>query len=150
MRARQTAEIIAEVLGGQVAFEPLWKERYFGDWEGLQAEEIRKLNPLVDFFHPYDPAGGIGESVVDLFSRAGRALQNLLRCDPGSYLIVAHGAILQMALYTALGINPFGSSSQVRFRIYNTAFAELTYDPIQRQWWVLGLNNHPHSDQLLD
>ena len=41
-RAAETAAIIAGTLGVEVRVDPRLRERSFGDWEGLNAEEIEQ------------------------------------------------------------------------------------------------------------
>src|SRR4030042_6000086 len=103
-RACQTAEIIASSLKVPIEYDLAWKERNFGHLQGIKLEDINLLTPPVDFFHPYDPMGGNGESQVDLFTRASMALQNILRLPAGSYLIVSHGGILNKVLFVIRGI----------------------------------------------
>ena len=148
-RARQTAEIVAEALCIPVNFDPAWMERNFGRYDGRIFQEILQEHPEgLDLYHPYDPVGETGESVVDLYVRAGRAVQDLLRCPPGRYLVVSHGAILNMALYAILGLSPQGGSRGPRFRFGNTAVTQLSYDSDQRQWWLLSFNNLAHLQAM--
>ncbi len=150
LRASQTAEIIADSLQVPIEFDPAWKERNFGSLQGISLQEI---NQDVDFFHPYQPIGGSGESQLDLFIRAGQALQNILRRSPGSYLIISHGGILNKALYVIMGITPQGHYNSPIFHFGNTGYAQFRYNPDSHQWAVLCLNNRgflsPQSDHKL-
>jgi broad specificity phosphatase PhoE len=139
-RARQTAEAIAAVLEIPVEFNQVWMERAFGELEGKTLEEVQGQDPSIDFYDPYRlPAIG-AETALDLFIRASQGLQDVLRRPEGSYLVVSHGAILNMALYSALGLSLQNGSSP-RFSLGNTGFANLLYEPAHRQWWLLGLYN---------
>jgi broad specificity phosphatase PhoE len=140
-RASQTAEIIARALDTIVELDPAWRERYFGQIQGTHLDEIDQLTPPVDFFHPYLPIGGDGESQVDLYVRASLALQNLIRRPPGSYLVVSHGGILNKVLFVILGITPQGHYNSPIFHFGNTGYAKFRYNSATRQWAVLGLNN---------
>ena len=141
-RASQTAEIIAEKLDPvKIEFDPLWKERCFGQLQGALLAEIDHREPPVDFFHPYDPIGGTGESQLELYARASQAIQNLLRHPPGSYLVVAHGGILNKALFVIMGITPQGHYHSPIFHFGNTGYAQFRYNSSSRQWAVLNLNN---------
>jgi GNAT superfamily N-acetyltransferase len=93
---------------------------------------------------PFTPYGETGESHWDVYLRAGRAIQQLLRYPPGRYLVVAHGAILNMAMYIVLGIIPQAHRSGARFALQNTAFAALTYHPVDHTWRLLAFNDHFH------
>jgi broad specificity phosphatase PhoE len=138
LRASQTAEIIADVLQVPIESEPAWIERNFGS---LQGASLKEIDQDIDFFHPYLPIGGSGESQLDLFMRAGQALQKLLRRPPGSYLVVSHGGILNKALYVIMGITPQGHYNSPIFHFGNIGYAQFRYNSISRQWAVLCLNS---------
>lgn len=140
-RAARTAQIVAEALGLEVEYDPVWMERYFSALEGRPIDELVKMNPPVDFHHPFEQLGGNGESEVDLYLRACRGVQELLRRPASSYLVIAHGAILNMALYACLGLAPQGKIHSIRFRLGNTAYVNLRYDSSVRQWWLVNLVN---------
>ncbi|MDP1713659.1 MAG: histidine phosphatase family protein [Anaerolineales bacterium] len=143
-RAKETAEIIASALDLIIEFEPLWLERDNGEFSGLTAHEVRQnfIHPL--FTTPYDPVGLDGEGDWELFLRAGRALQDLLKREPASYLIVSHGGLLNQVMHAVLGVAPQANSSGTRFRFENTAFAQLIYSPHQHRWAIDKLNDHLH------
>lgn len=143
-RACQTAELLAQAFQIPLQFEPDWMERDVGLLGGLKPDEAAEVAPQPPFMHPYQPIGETGESQWDLFLRAGRAVQNLLKNPPGRYLVVSHGGILNMAFYAILGITPQANFTGPRFRFSNTAFATLTYRPAEHKWAVLGVNDHFH------
>lgn len=147
-RARQTAEIIAAVLKLPVELNTIWIERGFGSLDGCRLDDILKRTPPVDFHHPYDPPGEGGESSVDLFLRASQALRSVLLRPAGRYLVVSHGAILNMVVFAILGITPHGHYNSPRFRFGNTAYANFTYDSTSRRWHLLSFENpeDPLSD----
>lgn len=138
-RARETAEIIAEPLGLTVNLDPIWKERDFGSWAGRELRDLSKTPPKRQY-HPYQPLGETGESTFKLFLRAGQAVDSLVERPPGSYLVVSHGGLLNMALYTILGISPQTGKSGPRFNFGNCAYASLEYNPSWHQWRVLGVD----------
>lgn len=145
LRAAQTAEIVASTFSAPMIFEPAWQERDFGQLQGVSLEEIAHRTPPVDFFHPYEPIGITGESQVDLYARASQAIQALLHLQPGSYLVVSHGAILNKALDVIMGITPQGHYHSPIFHFGNTGYAQFRYNPASRQWAVFSLNNHHKS-----
>jgi len=145
LRARQTAEIIAEALHSPLELDPLWMERDNGSLRGMPLAEVdERLYPRSAQHNPYQPTGETGESQFDLYLRGGGALQRLLRHPPGRYLVVAHGGILNMVLYAILGIAPTPMNQGPRFRFQNTAFASLTYNPDEHLWRLLRLNDRSH------
>ncbi len=141
LRASQTAEVISSHLGSPIEYDPAWKERDFGHLQGERLDEINQRKPPIDFFHPYDPIGGNGESQIDLYARACRALQNLLRRPDGAYLVVSHGGILNKALFGIMGMTPQGHYNSPIFHFSNTAYAQFRYNSSTHQWAVISLNN---------
>lgn len=142
LRASKTAEIIAATLKVPIEYEPAWMERNFGNLQGTSLEEIDHHEHPVDFFHPYEPIGGDGESQVELYSRASLALQKILRRRIGSYLVVSHGGILNKALYVIMGITPQGHYNNPIFFYGNTAYAHFIYNPTTRQWAMVSFVSH--------
>lgn len=143
LRASQTAEIIASSLKVPLEFDPDWKERNFGQLQGIGLQDIDQQIPPVDFYQPYVPIGGDGESQLDLYTRASLALQKLVRLPAGEYLVVSHGGILNKTLYVILGITPQGHYNSPIFHFGNTGYAQFRYSSSSRRWAVLGLNNQP-------
>lgn len=147
LRASQTAEIIANCLKVPIEYDPAWKERNFGRLQGADLLEIDQQVPPVDFFHPYDPIGGNGESQIDLYDRASQAMQKIIRQPAGSYLVVSHGGILNKALYVILGITPQGHYNSPIFHFGNTGYAQFCYNSASRQWAVISLNRQLSNEQ---
>ena len=139
-RASQTAEIISDQLEIPIEFDQAWKERNFGHLQDANLQELKEHVPPVDFFHPYEPIGENGESQLDLYLRAGQALQNILRLPSGSYLVVSHGGILNKTLFVILGITPQGHYNSPIFHFGNTGYAQCCYNHSTRQWALMGLN----------
>jgi 2,3-bisphosphoglycerate-dependent phosphoglycerate mutase len=129
-----------------VEYDPSWKERNFGNLQGADLQEIDHRIPPVDFFHPYEPIGGDGESQLDLYTRASQALQKIIRLPTGSYLVVSHGGILNKALYVIMGITPQGHYNSPIFHFGNTGYAQFRYNSSSRQWAVINLNNQLTHD----
>jgi 2,3-bisphosphoglycerate-dependent phosphoglycerate mutase len=143
-RALKTAEILATALDVPIETNPIWMERYFGTWEGLTPEEVHQTHTDFDFADLTQRPGQNGESLLELFARASQALQSLLNRPAGEYLIVSHGAILQMTFYIILGLSPLLNFQRLRFQFDNTAFSSLSYDPRRQLWLVAGINQTPH------
>lgn len=153
LRARETAEIIAEKLASSqdseeipVEFDPVWMERDWGLISGLHHSEAEERSPRPEFIPTYQPIGVTGESQWELYLRAGRGIQALMDKPAGRYLVVSHGAILNMAMYAILGIVPQANFHGARFLFHNTGFAKLVYDPAEHIWLVEGVNDYAHWD----
>lgn len=136
IRASQTASIIAGTLTTPLEYDSLLLERAFGDIEGKRFSEITQNNPGIDINLPYHRPGGSGESIVELFTRASLAIQSIVRRPPGGYLIVSHGALLNLAMYAILGVSPHNSPRSPRFVFTNTGYVDLTYNPEIQQWRI--------------
>ena len=136
-RARETAEIVSAALKIPVLeLEPLWVERDMGKRSGLTMDEIHAQFQDPDFVNPYDSIDESGESDWALYLRGGQALHKILQRPPARYLIVTHGAILNMTLYAILGIAPQPNFQGPRFRLENTAFCQFRYYPQAHRWRV--------------
>ena len=144
VRAKETAETIAAALKVKVEFDPLWMERDNGELAGLTSQEARQKYPEPVFYTPYDSPGGDGEGDWELFLRAGQALHMLLKREPGNYLVVSHGGLLNQVMHAVVGITPQANNAGTRFRFANTGFARLVYFPHQHRWAIETLNDHVH------
>ncbi len=146
-RAKETAEIITSALNVKLELDEIWLERDIGEMEGLTSEEV-KQKPRPAYVTPYDSVGGDGEGDWELFLRAGKALQDLLRRPAGSYLIVSHGGLLNQLMHAVVGVAHHADPSGVRFRFENTSFARVVYQPHLHRWAIDALNDHAHTQNL--
>ena len=144
-RARETAEIIAEALNLPVETDPVWMERNIGEIAGMTGEEVNRRFPNREFITPFAAIiGDQGEGDWELYLRAGQALHGLLRREPGKYLVVSHGGLLNQVMYAVVGITPHANFSGPRFRFKNTGFAHLTYRTHTHQWQINVHNDRAH------
>jgi broad specificity phosphatase PhoE len=143
-RARQTAEIIAEIMSLPLEFDSNWMEINSGSLVGLSLEEAGQSDLIPEFMTPYEPIGGTGESNWDLYLRAGQAIRDLVNRPEGSYLVVSHGGFLTRVLYVILGIVPQANFAGARFRFRNTSFAVVYYNPGRHIWLLDRLNDRGH------
>jgi broad specificity phosphatase PhoE/ribonuclease HI len=107
VRTRETAEIVADVLGVPVEFDDDLVELDFGDIEGLTFEEARAKHPIAArrFGSDVTVAAPGGESVADVSSRVGRARRRILSRHAGrTVLIVSHVTPIKVLLAAALGV----------------------------------------------
>lgn len=146
-RARQTAEILSNTLKASLEFDADWVERDNGVLSGLPYDVGLQRFPPPDFSTPFTPIGQHGESQWELYLRGGRAIQKLLEREPGSYLIVTHGGLLNMVMYAILNIPVQANFQGPRFRFANTAYAQFIYVPDTHQWQVLGTNLAYHLQE---
>jgi len=144
LRAFQTAEIIARHFDLPIEKNPLWMERDAGMVSGLHHTVAQEKFPQPIFVTPYDPFGINGESQWDVYVRAAKAVQDLLRRPPARYLIVSHGGLLDMFMYAILGIDIQANFCGPHFKLQNTAYLSLLYYSPTHSWIVEGVDNHPH------
>ncbi len=144
LRARQTAEMISNILMAPVEFDPDWLERDTGKLTGMNRQEAVDSPFFLDFFTPHHAMGETGESDFELFLRAGKALSQLLKRPAGNYLVVSHGGILNQVLRAIIGVTPQANGEGATFKLVNTGFAALTYDPAKFRWTITGFNDHAH------
>lgn len=147
LRCRETAEIIASLMGLDVVYDPLWMERDYGKLSGMQHAQAVQIEGRPLYANPYQPVGEDGESLWELYLRGGQAVSSLLRLEPGRILVVSHGGILNMALYAILGIAPQAYLRGARFIFENAAFAEMSYIASEDIWRVEALNERNHWQQ---
>ena len=86
VRASESAQIVGEVLGVPIEYDPGWMERDNGPLAGLPFAVGRERYPRPDSanpFEPYLPTTGEGESGWDLMSRGAGALQTRRQEGPG-------------------------------------------------------------------
>lgn len=143
-RTRETAEGVANMLGMSIEFDPIWMERHNGVVSGLKHDLAHERFPMPNFRNPYVKFAETGEGDWELYLRAGQALQQLLARDPGRYLIVSHGGLLNQMMKAIIGVAPHANYQGPQFRFGNTAFASVTYFADSHRWYIEGLNDHTH------
>ena len=89
LRAKQTAEHIAEMTGIPLRVEPRLTEQNFGIWEGTSPRNSAEFHEAKkEFLCRY----GSGESMFQLAQRIYNLLDDLKASD-GDYILVAHNGI---------------------------------------------------------
>jgi len=109
-RTKKGAGIIGRNHDAPYRIIPEFRELCFGDWEGLDLEDIMNQYPgemekrrqeIVDYHPP-----GNGESMRDLSLRIMPRLMTMLKDEAGKdILLVAHGGVNRVILCSALGID---------------------------------------------
>lgn len=105
-RAVATAEILAERFHLAVYKMPELRENYFGNWEGKSMGELATECPddFGKFFTaPEEFSPPNGENFLHCQARVTNALSRIIsRHDNQNVLVVAHGALIRLALCAAL------------------------------------------------
>ncbi len=143
-RTRRTAEAIfragyptqtLEVIPGLI-------EQSMGDWHGTRHHELPAK--LAEPAHPFWPLSGTerppgGESMAEVISRAGTALEDLAARHRGEDLvIVSHGGTIRAALAHALGIS---ATNALHLSVANLGLTRLEREPTG--WRVVCVNELP-------
>ena len=136
-RARSTAEIIGQELNVPIEFDEDWMERDNGPLAGMKREVAAETYPRPAFRNPYEPICGTGESAWELYRRASRAVEDVIRRGTGRYLIVAHGGILNAAMSAIMGSPPRSDNLDMVFRFGDLGYARMVYEPEQHTWHLL-------------
>jgi len=110
-RAAMTANEYAQLTGAVVTFDGRLRERSFGEWEGLTAEEIAARWPEgYRAWQDGDDRAGTpvgGESRRDVGLRVAAAIEELTDdAERPTLMVVSHGAAITAAITTMLGQDP--------------------------------------------
>jgi probable phosphoglycerate mutase len=109
VRTRQTAALVAEALGLEVAVEPGLRETDFGDWEGYTFAEVKQKWPreLDAWLSDTAVAPPFGESFADTAVRVRQARDRVLASYAGqTVVVVSHVTPIKTLLRLALDAPP--------------------------------------------
>lgn len=140
LRAHETASMIGAALQLPTETDSDWMEMDNGPLAGMPWEEAEQRYPRPAFRNPYEPFCGSGESDWELYTRAAKAVEKVIRRGPGSYLVVAHGGILNSALRTIIGTQPAINQQGIAFGFSDTGYARLRYHPLKHIWLLFEFN----------
>ena len=128
LRTRETATIATRALDLDIKTVPGLRERSFGTWGGLSADQVQQQFPedwvawKRDKMH-YAPLGG--ESLLDFFNRVEKTITQLTsQHQEQTILVVAHAGTIRMLVIAALGI-PLENFK--RLVITNCSMTEIEY-----------------------
>ena len=134
-RTVQTAQPIAAATGLHLETDAGLRERAFGIFEGLTADQIRARYPDDHArWQLRKPDYGIpgGESLVQLSDRVRGALEALARASSGKVIIVTHGGVLD-ALYRIAANAALDAP-----RTWQLLNASVNQIEVERDKWQLG------------
>ena len=106
LRARQTAQAVADRVGRAVECDDDLAEVGFGEWDGLTFAEARRREPAAFDAWFADPALAPpgGESLLALAARVARARERLLARHEGeTLLVVSHAMVVKTFVAHAMG-----------------------------------------------
>lgn len=140
-RARQTAEAVANRLNLPVHTCPLLRERYFGEMEGRNREELELLGPQFTIQWGIPMSKGI-ESLEELQTRIVHRLKELMeKHTDEDLLVVSHGGIINTFIHHVTN----GETGTGKIIIGNTAVSTFHYE--QGRWRVEDLNDTSHLEK---
>ena len=138
VRARQTAEAIADRHELDVRAEPRLRELNFGTWQGLTYRQIDEKDPEALAWWNRDRVNRTppcGESLGTMAARVTELLDEILgRYEDGTVTLVSHGGTIRVILCVLLG-HPLAAYWQ--FEVDNTAIAEIEWrslGPVVVRW----------------
>jgi len=144
-RARETAQVVADLLGRPLILDPRLRERDFGPISGLTVEEIRQGFPEVvrtweanraDF-----PGGELSASFRD---RVTAAFADIISAHPqGEVAVVAHGGTLAVYLSSLLGLQP---GWRIPLRLDNGSLSVVEIEDGRPR--ICGVNDCCHLEEM--
>lgn len=142
-RAKETAQIISSSNPAPIVEEPLLLEKDNGILAGLSKKEGDLKYPLPDFISPfrYQPENS-GENLIELHSRAGLALSKIMNNNPGCFLIVSHGGLLNALVRNILGMSHPVDKSGHTFYFLDNGLLHLRYFKESHSWGICSFNHN--------
>lgn len=139
-RARQTAAALAARTGLPIRTDARLRERDYGDWQGLTAEEVAARWP--DEYARWRSGQRVGacgvEDVADVAKRAAAAMAEAAHQAPGGVaIVVTHGGAARHGSATLLGWPP--ELARTLGTLVNCGWTELHLDPVRG--WLLAAHN---------
>ncbi|GGC12875.1 histidine phosphatase family protein [Cellulomonas carbonis] len=147
-RAADTAQALADLAGLDVVRDARLRERSFGEWEGLTADEIAERWP--DQYRAWrggqDPHRAGAESREAVAERMALAIEEHAGRTPtgGTLVVVSHGAAITLGLVTLLGLDP--ATWRGLFGLHNAHWSVLRRSAGQgRPRWAVESHNRGPS-----
>jgi broad specificity phosphatase PhoE len=125
VRARQSAQIIANELGGlEIIEEPAIAEVQYGRWEGMSFHELVEDPHYAEYRKsPIEHPTPGGETIPQVQARGVNAICRALETHPGRRLLfVSHGDIIRTVLCHFLGLD---LTYFHRLRVDNATFSAI-------------------------
>ncbi len=146
IRARQTAEAIAECVGVPVITDVRLREIDVGEWQGLTGDEVLQW----DAERLYAVrAGGYsvrrpsGESLQEVADRALALFKEVVAAYPGKHVIlVSHGGTIRMLLHALQLLN------ETHTHVDNTSRTVLVRAESEESWQLDAFNQVDHLTEV--
>lgn len=148
LRAVETAKRVAERRGLEVQTLPQLRERHFGVFQGLTAEEGLQRYPAAQCWYTGRDVNyefGTGESLLTFAERVHEAVATLTRHHPGQTIAaVSHAGVLEIVYRKATG-RPLHTPRD--FVIPNCALNWFSFD--EKGWHLEAWDDHHHLAKVL-
>lgn len=145
VRASATAQYLADLAGVEVTTDVRLRERAFGDWEGLTADEIHEAYP--DEAALWRSSGTIdrpgGESPREVGHRMSAAMRELAAETRGNLVLVTHGAAIALGIASLLGQDPGVWRGVAGVDNAHWSTLEATRRDVAPGWRIVGHNLGP-------
>ena len=151
VRARQTAEPIAETCQLELVLEPGLRERSLGILDGLSFTEVESQHPeLWKRLRSRDPDAipEGGESHLAVYARVSATIDRLVAAHPGGRIaMVSHGLALYHAFSHVCGLGAPGPDHAVFVLVDNCSLSRLEHRRVsgdRPRWRIVTLNDTGH------
>ena len=125
LRAKQTAEILANHLNLEIAYNQGFREVNNGDLAGMDNNLANKLYP--DLFWKnlkWEQQYPNGESPKEFYERVKTAWDNLIKTDNESIILVTHGGVINVIMHIVNGEEY--SNNKCSYKIGNADYIEVS------------------------
>ncbi len=125
LRARQTADVVAEALGLEPREDPRLKETDTGDWTDRLFADVEREDPEgYAAYHRTDPGFGFpgGETLVEQTARVQAAIADIRAQADGPALVVCHRGVIRVLRAAA---HPDGLATFMRWDVVNGSLEPL-------------------------
>lgn len=144
LRARQTAQAIAEELAVEIRIDADLRERSYGAADGTPTGSTPYLPPPLsgDRMRHHDGVAG-SETRLEWAGRAYAALERMLAEEAGDVVVVTHGGTASYLIAAWIKL-PLADAGYAKFRVSPGSITHLREDDLCRDRQVVTLNDIGH------
>lgn len=145
-RARDTVNVILNVIDVPVHYESRLRERSIGGWQGMNVDELKAWYPqqfeaLQNDKENYRIEGG--ESLADVYERMKAAFDDILKQDAAETIAIISHTASSRRLLTGL-ISEFDYEQKIR----NSSVTTIRYDEASRTWKLVATDDIEHLEGI--
>jgi 2,3-bisphosphoglycerate-dependent phosphoglycerate mutase len=146
IRARRTADVIAQRLGANLTIEPGLREKSYGAAEGRPQEWLDERflpPPEVGERMRHDEGVKGAETRMDLATRAYAAMERIQDVAVENQVVVTHGGTATYLLAAWIGM-PIDAADRVHFRFTSGGISLLRKEDVYHSHQIIQLNETGH------